>query len=66
MTKAFEDCLKKIGEELRTADDLIRQVLSGEVVRAITGHVTERLGFATGWRPSMLGLARRARVHLRA
>lgn len=51
MSKAFEDCLKRIGVERRfsshglrrTANDLIRRVASGEVARAITGHVTERM-----------------------
>jgi hypothetical protein len=27
----------------RTANDLIRRVASGEVARAITGHVTQRM-----------------------
>ena len=48
MRKAFEDCLKVIGVERkftshglrRTANDLLRRLAAGEVVRAITGHVT--------------------------
>lgn len=48
MRKAFVDCLKVAGVERkftshglrRTANDLLRRLAAGEVVRAITGHVT--------------------------
>jgi integrase len=51
MRKAFIDCLNQLGLGRsfsshglrRTANNLLRQVASGEVTRAITGHVTVQM-----------------------
>ena len=51
LTKVFADCLKAIGVERRfsshglrrTANNIIRRNFGGEMARAISGHVTEKM-----------------------